>query len=124
MVELADLDKQIQSQTESLIQKARDEAAQKAREETMREVELQRKAEEAQRDKEAMERRVAEVEKKASEEVSKLKEQVNSLISSKAVVQGDNPFGTTKDLSRQDVDVIEERSAKAFFGPQYNEMFR
>lgn len=123
--EMKELDKQIQAQTAVLAQKERDDLVQKAkdeaRKEVLREVELQKQLEEATRAKAEMEKKLAEMEKRTTEEVTKVKEQVNSLISSKAVVPNDNPFKDTHSVdnfSRKQLDEIEERSARAFFGDE------
>ena len=104
-----------------------DSLASKIREDIMRELELKRQIEDSSKKNKELEDKLKEQETKAAETLNALKIKVDELTSSKAVVTNGSPIKTPQDvghpadkLDDNQVELIEQESARAFFGPTWD----
>lgn len=125
--ELDALNKDLEQANKTLVseevQKKIDAAKQEARAEAAKDAEVQSKLKELEAEKAALIKQKEEQEKKAAEELAKLKEKVDSVISSKAVISGQNPFNGEKKgelLSEKEADLIEKASFEALLNKREN----
>jgi DNA repair exonuclease SbcCD ATPase subunit len=110
--------KDIEAIKEQVRKEAEKEAAMKA------ELDAARKAQEE------LQKELEKTKREATERLDKIQAHVDQMASSRAVVGGGDPFATPApkididSWSRDKVDRIEEASAAAFFGPDYDTMMR
>jgi hypothetical protein len=124
------LSKDIEQASAMLVAKERDAVADKAREEGRKEAErefqLNQQLEEQAKKMKELEEQLAKTRGTAEEQLSAIKTKVDEMASSKAVLSKAPPMsGVSADVERlndKQLDMIEVRSAKAFFGPDYDRM--
>lgn len=128
--ELEALQKDIEKAATSLSAKERDEVQKSAREEGKKEAEkefqLQKQLEEAEKKRQELEQKLEKTQQSAAEELKKIQERVDEMAASKQVVpQPEDPFKKSDEVDKWSDDKIreiEEKSAVAFFGADYETM--
>ena len=107
-----------------------EEAKKQTKEELMKELETKQKLEEQDKQIATLKAEKEKQEKEAADRLDKIQARVDDIISSKASIKRDDPFkdeGSNIDVDRmsdETVDDIEEKSARAFFGEEYEHMLR
>jgi len=129
--ELTSIEKDIADAKAKLVSKDTQEAITKAKEEgkeqATKEAELQKKAEEAEKKTEELQKQLEEKEKLALEKLEKMESKINEMVSSKQIIAAQDPFNTdvamtekVDKMSDEEVNNLEERSARQFFGVDYD----
>lgn len=113
----------VSKDTQDAIAKAKEEGADEAR----KEEELKQKADEATKLAEETKKRLEEQEKASSEKLEAMEKKLNDMVESKQILAAEDPFKTTPALtdkvdkmSEEEVTALEERSARQFFGVDYD----
>lgn len=114
----------VSEETQSVIAKAKEEAKQEA----LKEVEVQKELEKRDKELQELKQKMQEQEKAASEQLQNLKKSVDDMKGSQAIVNADDPFtkqssqGSSVDnWSEEKINDVEQDSARAFFGNDYDE---
>lgn len=113
-------------ETKKKVEQAKEEERKKAQEE----FEWKQKLAEQEKQNEELKKKLEETEKKSTQQLDALKKKVDDVIGTKMPPsQQQDPFasGPSKDvasMSDEQVDEIEESSAKAFFGGDYDRMLQ
>ena len=100
----------------------------KAKEEVRKEMEKEAEYEALKKEKEELQKSLEEKEKAASEKLLAMQQQIDSLITSKANINPEDPFkskqseNTVDGWSNEQIENFEEKSAEAFFGDNYLRM--
>lgn len=104
---------------------------QKAREEVLKDVEAKKLVEEKEVENVALKKQLEEQEKKSAQQLDSIQKKVDDMVSSQSTSAGGNPFeGDNNDTdsskmvdnwSKEKVDGVEEASARAFFGDDFDE---
>lgn len=129
--DLDQINKDIQDVKQSLVSKETQDAAEKAKKETeeriKQELELKNKLAEQEKANAEMKKKIEETEKLAADKLMTLQKKVDDLASSKAVLNREDPFrqvsNSNNEVARWDdakVAAVEEESARAFFGSDYD----
>jgi chromosome segregation ATPase len=131
--ELAQIDKELETLKASISGDAVAKAKQEGRLEALKEAEIQKKLEEKDRRLQELENSLAQQKELAEKGLKEMQEKINNLATSKGGISIKDPFsekGTRAEgfnpdkLTDEEIRRIEEESARAFFGPDYDRMKR
>lgn len=125
--ELDNINKDIESAKQSLSTKSTEEIEKKIRLQLEKEFLLKQQLQEKENKAKELEQKLQDQEKKSSETLNALKSKVDELASSKAVVPNTNPLQRASSetnivdkMSPEQIEDIEQESARAFFGPTWD----
>jgi len=130
--EMEAISRDIQSTKESLVTKESQDAEAKAKaagkEEAQKEFELQQKLKEQEEANKKLQEELEKTKTETAEKLNIVQKKVDEMIGSKASVESKNPFETAVGLSKEvdnwsddKVNEIENRSARKFFGADYDD---
>lgn len=131
--ELAQIDKELETLKASVSGDAVAKAKQEGRLEAMKEADIQRKLDEKDKKLQELETSLAHQKELAERGLKDMQEKINNLATSKGGINIKDPFSekgaraegfNPEKLSDEDIARIEEESARAFFGPDYDRMKR
>lgn len=125
------MNKDIKEAKDSLVSKETDskleEAKKQAKEEAKKEMEVQKKLEEQEKTNKELQEKLEAKEKEAADKLSKLQSKVDDIIGTKQAVQPADPFQSkesgkvdVKRMSDEEINALEENSARAFFGEDFD----
>jgi predicted esterase YcpF (UPF0227 family) len=125
--ELDELNNDLERAKAELVSKSTQDQIAKAKEEARKEAESEFKAkheiEVRNKEIEELKKRLELKEKEAAERLDALKRKVDEMQESQAIVSTQDPFRASEkradNLTDAQLDSVEERSAEAFFGPDY-----
>jgi len=131
--DIKEMEEAIKKARESLVSKTTEEeikkAADKAREDALKEAETNKILEEKEKEVEELKAKQLESERRTAEQLEEMKKKMNDLVESKATVNVNDPFLNNntqpgkvpiKDLTDEQVDDLEEKAARDFFGDTYH----
>lgn len=116
----------VSTETQSAIDKAREEA----RAQALQEAEVKKQLEEKEKEIAAMKKRIEDQEKNSAEKLQMFQKSIDEMKESQAIVNVKDPFKeggkSTLDpekMSDEEINRIEMNSGRQFFGPEFDERF-